>query len=186
VRVALRRWWVVCGALLAAVIVAGVIWAHGVSKGSAQSRDRFFGTEVTTTTRSQNWCVPISRQAALAAVERWLAQSSFRPAPPADSSLSGASLSASEWTLEAKLIRWSEWSTLPEPDRADPSRWWLIEMRVDPPHLVAGKRVSWLLAWVNARTGTVRAESEGTGTPTARWTAVSDHSRLCSSMTLHP
>jgi hypothetical protein len=164
---------VVSGAFVAAAIVVGVAWAHDVSAGSARSRARFFGAE-TTTTSSKNWCVPISRAAAIQAVGRWNVASS-PPSPAA-----GNSVELVIGTAEAKLIRWSDWTNTPDPEHTNPSRWWLIETQGGPFHL-GGKLVSWQLVWVNARTGEIRNESHGPGSPPSGWRTLTDHSANCSS-----
>jgi hypothetical protein len=169
--VTVRRWWIVSGALLAAAIVVGLSWARDVSTATARSRAQFFGAETTTLPPR---CVTVSREQAVQAIGR----GNLAALPPSPNG--GLSAELEIGSVQAKLIRWRDWTTAPDPEHTDPSRWWLMEVEGGP-FRVDGKTVSWQLVWVNARTGAVRNDSAGTGSPPSRWKELPDYSASCSS-----
>jgi hypothetical protein len=169
--VTVRRWWIVSGALLAAAIVVGLSWARDVSTATARSRAQFFGAETTTLPPR---CVTVSREQAVQAIGR----GNLAALPPSPNG--GLSAELEIGSVQAKLIRWRDWTTAPDPEHSVPSRWWLMEVEGGP-FRVDGKTVSWQLVWVNARTGAVRNDSAGTGSPPSRWKELPDYSASCSS-----
>jgi hypothetical protein len=163
------------GAIAACVLVA-LAGCGSTNRVETAPTNTLQSTSSSTPDPPQSWCVSVSRQAAILAFQHWLLESSM------PHSATGDSLTGSLGRLDIKLITWSEWSAAPDPDHERPSRWWLIEVHGGGlPDRVAGKRASWLLAWVNARSGAVRPASQGTGAPPSRWGAVADHSKLCPS-----